>query len=472
MENDWDEFVLGEVTSLRNGAGIKQEYFSEAEDAVPLVKVSNFTLDSVDISEFTKVDADHAVKWTSHLLKKKDTLIATVGSWPPNWSSVVGKVIRVPAEAEGSIQNQNTCCILSTEAIDEDFLYYVLRDKNFSNYIVNVAQGSANQARVPVKKIGEYRFRGPKSKLAQAKIGKTLRILDEKLANSGRVSKTLEQMVQALFKSWFVDFDPVIDNVLAAGNDIPDALIKKAELRKQALQLPDFKPLPDSIRTLFPSEFEQTDEPTIGIVGWIPKGWRVSNTDAELAIKGGSTPSTKNPDYWEGGDIHWTSPKDLSGNDSKILLNTSRKITEAGLAKITSGLLPVDTVLMSSRAPVGYLALAKVPLAINQGYIALQCEKDLTPEYTMLFLDSIMDEIKGISGGTTFAEISKKTFRSIKLVVPAKPAIDAFTSIAKTNYDKITENIKHTNSLTETRDYLLPNIVSGEISLAEVNYGR
>ena len=103
MENDWDEFVLGEVTSLRNGAGIKQEYFSEAEDAVPLVKVSNFTLDSVDISEFTKVDAEHAVKWTSHLLKKKDTLIATVGSWPPNWSSVVGKVIRVPDEAEGSI---------------------------------------------------------------------------------------------------------------------------------------------------------------------------------------------------------------------------------------------------------------------------------------------------------------------------------------------------------------------------------
>lgn len=133
--------------------------------------------------------------------------------------------------------------------------------------------------------------------------------------------------------------------------------------------------------------------------------------------------------------------------------------------KITSGLLPVDTVLMSSRAPVGYLALAKVPLAINQGYIALQCEKVLTPEYTMQFLDSIMDEIKGISGGTTFAEISKKTFRSIKLIVPSKPVIEAFTSIVKVNYDKITENVKQMNSLIETRDYLLPKLITGEVSL-------
>ncbi|CCQ12025.1 Type I restriction-modification system,specificity subunit S [Pseudoalteromonas luteoviolacea B = ATCC 29581] len=299
----------------------------------------------------------------------------------------------------------------------------------------------------------------------QNKTSKLLRSFDKKIKSIHQTNQTLEQMAQALFKSWFVDFDPVIDNALAAGSDIPEALQNKAEQRKQAQQLPNFKPLPDDIRALFPSEFEQTDEPSIGIEGWIPKGWTVSSTGDEFGIHGGSTPSTKNPDFWEGGDIHWTSPKDLSGNNSKILLDTSRKITEAGLAKITSGLLPVDTVLMSSRAPVGYLALAKVPLAINQGYIALQCEKDLTPEYTMLFLESIMDEIKGISGGTTFAEISKKTFRSIKLVVPSKPAIDAYTAIAKANYDKITENIKQTNSLTETRDYLLPKLISGEITI-------
>jgi type I restriction enzyme S subunit len=280
-------------------------------------------------------------------------------------------------------------------------------------------------------------------------------------------------MAQALFKSWFVDFDPVFDNALASGmavNDFPEALQKKAEQRQQVQQQIangelDAKPVPKDIQQLFPSEFEQTDDQSIGISGWIPKGWVLSNTDEEFGIKGGSTPSTKNPDFWEGGEIHWTSPKDLSGNDSKILLDTNRKITEAGLAKITSGLLPVDTVLMSSRAPVGYLAFAKVPVAINQGYIALLCKKTLSPEYTMQFLDSVMDEIKGISGGTTFAEISKKTFRSIKLIVPSKSVVDAYSSIAKAQYDKITENIKQSNTLTDTRDYLLPKLISGELTI-------
>ncbi|APD85398.1 restriction endonuclease subunit S [Alteromonas sp. Mex14] len=349
--------------------------------------------------------------------------------------------------------------------LDNDYLKYLLLSKEIQHQLDGRGTGTTVKG-IKQSELREIKLKFPEFNL-QSGIAHVLKTLDDKIELNRKINQTLEQMAQALFKSWFVDFDPVIDNALAVGNDIPEALQHKAEQRRQAQQLPDFKPLPDDIRALFPSEFEQTDEPNIGIAGWIPKGWRVSNTDAELGIKGGSTPSTKNPDFWEGGHVHWTSPKDLSGNDSKILLDTSRKITEAGLAKITSGLLPVDTVLMSSRAPVGYLALAKVPLAINQGYIALKCEKDLTPEYTMQFLDSIMDEIKGISGGTTFAEISKKTFRSIKLVVPSKCAIDAYTAIAKANYDKITENIKQTNSLTETRDYLLPKLISGELQLPD-----
>lgn len=348
------------------------------------------------------------------------------------------------------------------------FLYFVLTSPFINQQTEALTSGSA-VPQLPARDLKTFLL-PIVPKPIQDNISQHISKITDKIHLNQKLNQTLEQMAQALFKSWFVDFDPVIDNALAAGKAIPAALQYKADLRKQAQQLPDFNPLPEDIRQLFPSEFEQTGEPTIGIKGWIPKGWRVSNTDNEFVIKGGSTPSTKTPDFWDGGDIHWTSPKDLSGNDSKILLDTNRKITDVGLAKITSGLLPVDTVLMSSRAPVGYLALAKVPLAINQGYIALQCAKDLTSEYTIQFLDSIMDEIKGISGGTTFAEISKKTFKSIKLIVPSKSAIDAFTSIAKVNYDKITENVKQTNSLAEIRDYLLPKLISGEITLEDISH--
>lgn len=301
----------------------------------------------------------------------------------------------------------------------------------------------------------------------QNAIADYLSTIEDKIELNRQTNETLEQMAQALFKSWFVDFDPVIDNALDAGNQIPEELEAKAEQRKQLREAVAkgevaAPALPDDIRSLFPSEFEFTEE-----MGWIPRGWVVSTTHDEFDIKGGSTPSTKNPDFWEGGDINWTSPKDLSGNVSKILLDTDRKITLDGLVKITSGLLPVDTVLMSSRAPVGYLALAKIPVAINQGYIALVCNKRITPEYSIQLLDSIMDEIKGISGGTTFAEISKKTFRAINVLVPDEALINAYTDHVREIYNRITEGLTENQALEKTRDTLLPKLISGELQIPE-----
>ncbi|MBE0422135.1 restriction endonuclease subunit S [Pseudoalteromonas nigrifaciens] len=325
-------------------------------------------------------------------------------------------------------------------------------------------------------------------------------------------------MAQALFKSWFVDFDPVFDNLLASVDfklenletSLPDELKQKAQRRLAALNsLENAAEIKTSLIALahelqalsqtkeaaksavqaaetpvkanlngnpnilaqhanthahFPNEFEHNEQ-----LGWIPKGWNASTAEDEFVVKGGSTPSTKNPDFWEGGDIHWTSPKDLSGNTTKIMLDTSRKVTSAGLKKITSGLLPIDTVLMSSRAPVGYLALAKVPVAINQGYIAITDAKALSSEYTIQWLDSVMDEIKGISGGTTFAEISKKTFKSIQLVIPSKKVVEAYTEITKMYYERITACVQEINTLTETRDYLLPKLISGELQIPDVS---
>ncbi|AYL68980.1 MULTISPECIES: restriction endonuclease subunit S [Citrobacter freundii complex] len=296
----------------------------------------------------------------------------------------------------------------------------------------------------------------------QKKIANTLLSLDKKIALSRAINQTLEQMSQTLFKSWFVDFDPVIDNVLDAGNSIPEALQSRAKLRQKVRNSADFKPLPADIRALFPAEFEETE------LGWIPKGWKISTAGDELVVKGGSTPSTSNADFWENGTIHWTSPKDLTGNDSKVLLDTSKKITEFGLKKISSGLLPTDTVLMSSRAPIGYLALAKTPMAINQGYIAIPSSKNLSPEYIIYWLENIMDDIKGMAGGTTFAEISKSAFKTINLVIPSKNIIDEFTRLAHQHFEKVVSNTQQITALTTLRDTLLPKLISGELSLEDL----
>lgn len=264
-------------------------------------------------------------------------------------------------------------------------------------------------------------------------------------------------MSQTLFKSWFVDFDPVIDNALDAGNPIPEALQTRAKLRQKVRNSADFKPLPAEIRSLFPSEFEETE------LGWVPKGWNISWLVKSLLLKVVQH-QVQPMKIWINGTIHWTSPKDLTGNQSKVLLDTAKKITPLGLTKISSGLLPVNTVLMSSRAPIGYLAISKVPMAINQGYIAIPSAKHLSPEYTIYWLDNIMDDIKGMAGGTTFAEISKSAFKTIKLLIPSSDIITEFSRITRNHFDMVVQNTKEIDSLTNLRNTLLPKLISGELS--------
>ena len=124
---------------------------------------------------------------------------------------------------------------------------------------------------------------------------------------------------------------------------------------------------------------------------------------------------------------------------------------------------------MSSRAPVGYLALAKVPTAINQGFIAMKCSKRLPPEYVIQWADSVMDEIKQRASGTTFAEISKKTFRSILVVVPPLELLNEYAKITKAIYGKITLGASESFSLGELRDSLLPKLLSGELLVTELD---
>ena len=194
------------------------------------------------------------------------------------------------------------------------------------------------------------------------------------------MNETLEAMARAIFKDWFVDFGPTR---------------AKAEGRAPYLAA--------ELWDLFPDALDDGDKPF---------EWKVSEIGREVDAVGGATPSTKEPSYWEGGEYHWATPKDLSKLSSPVLLDTARKITQAGVKKISSGLLPVGTVLLSSRAPIGYLAVAEVPTAVNQGFISMVCEKRLPNVFVLFWCYENLDHIKSISGGSTFAEISKKVFES------------------------------------------------------------
>ena len=152
-----------------------------------------------------------------------------------------------------------------------------------------------------------------------------------------------------------------------------------------------------------------------------------------------------------------------------VLLDTERHITDAGVACISSGLLPVGTVLLSSRAPVGYLALAAVPTAINQGFIAMVCDGPLPSSYVLNWTDHVMDAIKARASGTTFPEISKKNFRPMPVVVPLPTVVCAFASVVDPLFDLMTACMRENNRLAEMRDYLLPKLLSGQVRVEVAN---
>ena len=186
--------------------------------------------------------------------------------------------------------------------------------------------------------------------------------------------------------------------------------------------------------------------------------------DNVISVKGGTTPSTKEPEYWDG-DIYWTSPRDLSNHQSVFMFDTDRKITKKGLAQIGSGLLPIGTVLLSSRAPIGYLAITDIPVAINQGYIAIICNKDISNYFMYLWCKANMEDIKNAGNGSVFQEISKSNFKTLGIQIPPTSTLCEFNKSVAPVFEKLKCNQKQIRTLEKLRDTLLPKLMSGEVRI-------
>ncbi|MBE6343850.1 MAG: restriction endonuclease subunit S [Lentimicrobiaceae bacterium] len=192
--------------------------------------------------------------------------------------------------------------------------------------------------------------------------------------------------------------------------------------------------------------------------------WEEGKLGDIISVKGGTTPSTREPHFWNG-DIAWTSPRDVTTLNGLYLFETEKKITQKGLEQISSGLLPAGTLLMSSRAPVGVLAFSEIPIAINQGYIAILDDKGYEKEFIYLWLKANMDTIHSYSNGSTFMEISKSAFKSLDISIPSKGEVECFVSEIKPYFDKIRINEKQIQTLIQQRDSLLPKLMSGEVKI-------
>lgn len=386
----------------------------------------------------------------------KDTLMARITPCLEN-----GKIARyLPTGMKGEAFGSTEFIVIRGKdgVTDNDFAYYLTMWPEFREFAISQMTGSSGRQRVPVDSLAGFSFNLPPL-TEQKAIAHILGSLDDKIELNRRMNETLEAMAQALFKSWFVDFDPVIDNALAAGNEIPEELKERADIREA---LGDArKPVPE-IQNLFPCEFEHTEE-----MGWIPKGWKVSTVGEEVEIVGGGTPSTKDESYWTLGMHAFCTPKDMSTLPTKVLLNTERLLTDKGVAKVSSGQLPSGTVLMSSRAPIGYLAIADVPVTVNQGIIAMLKQERFSEVFLLCWASCNMDKIMARANGSTFLEISKKNFRPIPFLLPEDDIRKAFNRQTDTITKRLITCTRNMKELSAIRDTLLPQLLSGEMRIPE-----
>ena len=320
---------------------------------------------------------------------------------------------------------------------DRRFVGYLLKTPDFHRYLQSVSSGKSAQPNASASAMTRYSAHIPQNLEKQKAIASVLGVLDDKIESNQRMNETLEAMAQAIFRDWFVNFGPT-----------------RAKMEGRAPYL-----TPD-LWNLFPDKLDAEGK---------PEGWKISEIGKEVDAVGGTTPSTKEPAYWEGGVHCWATPKDLSRLNVPVLLDTERKLTEAGIRKISSGLLSAGTVLLSSRAPVGYLAISEVPTAVNQGFIAMICNKQLSSEFILFWCKENLNLIRGLSSGSTFAEISKKVFRPIPVIVPTKKILLAHSKLIRPIYEQIVANEKEMGSLVGARDLMLPKLMSGKIrSVSEV----
>jgi type I restriction enzyme S subunit len=315
--------------------------------------------------------------------------------------------------------NNHAHILTSNHLSDIRFLYYLFNATDISGYITGsvqpkLSQQNLNAIQLTIPTITE-----------QKAIAATLSCLDDMIELNNRTNQVLEEMAQAVFKHWFVDFE------------FPNE---------------DGQPYKSSGGKMVDSE-----------LGEIPEGWGVGVLADIGDIAGGSTPSKAHPEYYSESDIAWITPKDLSNNNCKFISRGAIDITPVGLRNSSVKILPRGTVLFSSRAPIGYIAIAKNDITTNQGFKSVVPFKNIGTAYIYYFLKENIDLIESRASGSTFKEVSGAVMKQIPVLIPTTKLLNNFIIQCKSIFD-YQEMLEDENLvLTATRDTLLPKLMSGEI---------
>ncbi|CAD5984503.1 Putative type-1 restriction enzyme MjaXP specificity protein [Planktothrix rubescens] len=415
--SEWKEVQLKDVVSiLGDGLHGTPEYSNDGD--YYFINGNNFSQGSIVINDDTK-----RVSHSEYLKYKKElndrTLFVSINGTLGNVAYYKGEKV---------VLGKSACYFNLLDNVDKRFIRYMLSTPYFKNYVQTYANGTTIK-NVSLKSMREFPFKIPILLKEQKQIADIISCLDNKIDNLRRQNETLETIAQTLFKHWFIDFE--------FPND-------------------DGKPYKSSGGAMVASE-----------LGDIPEGWRVGKLGEEVETVGGGTPSTTEPSYWENGDIYWYSPTDLTKSKTVFSLDTSKKITKLGLDKSSARLFPKYSILMTSRATIGEVTINTNYACTNQGFITLIPNSLFDTFYLFCWLKTQLTKVNLLASGSTFPELSKSDFRNFDFLIPSNHLVLGFRELVTPLFLRIETNTKQIQTLTKTRDALLPKLMSGQIRVKD-----
>ena len=397
------------------------------DQGVVVLRSSNIRNGRLDLSSPSFTDEFHYEERSKRARIKAGDLVITR-------EAPMGEVCLIPDNLRCCLGQRMVMLRPDQNQCHGQYLLYALQSKRVQDQIQShEGTGSTvSNLRIPVLKQLLIPSPGIDTQKAIAHI---LGNLDDKIELNRKTNETLEAMAKALFKSWFVDFDPVR---------------AKAEGRPSGL--------PAEVSDLFPDSFEDSE------LGEIPSGWRVAQVEEHLETVLGGTPSRKRSDYW-GGKVPWIGSGMV--NEFRVTKPTEL-ITELGLAESATKLLPIRSTLIAiTGATLGQVSVNEIKVCANQSVVAILPSIDFGAEYIYLWILSNISTLVAAQTGGAQQHVNKNNVNELPLLVPSQATLDRFGAYAKSLFDKIAVNIFSSESLQDLRDTLLPKLISGEIRIPD-----
>ena len=416
--NSWKPITMGELidndeASLQTGPFGTQFKASEyVESGIPMINVKNIGYGDVRAESLDYLDEKTAYRLGAHHLKPGDIVFGRKGS--------ADRHVLIGPAADGWIQGSDCMRLrLTSGQITPRFLSYYFCTSGHKYWMEAVCAFGATMSTLNQGIVRRIALRVPRVEV-QNKIAAILSAYDELIASNKRRIALLEKLAEEIYREWFIRFR-------FSGHN-------KVKVEKG-----------------------------------VPQGWELVKLEHAFKFTGGGTPSKEVGRFWNGGDVNWFTPSDITGADGIFLEKSGDQCTEEGFNNSSAKMFPAYSVMLTSRATIGAIGINLTPACTNQGFITCIPNERYPLPYLYHWIKLAKPHFELLAVGATFAELTKGTFKRIEILTPPEPIVAEFARIESPLFKTIENLLRANQKLIETRDKLLPRLISGKLSVENLD---